>query len=192
MAWSYDFVSAVVSVGMWKEWVLSLVSGLPGPRILEIGHGPGHLQKKLLSDGITTFGLDFSSEMIKIANKNIQRIGLEPNLVNGLAQNLPFLEGYFDQVVTTFPTEFIVDPNSVKEIHRVLKHGGNLLILPVAWITGNNLFEKTAAWLFQVTGQANPPEDYHLKIFESMNFRTRVEYRFVRKSKLLIIHATKQ
>ena len=44
MAWTYDLVAAVVSVGMWTSWVRSTLTYLNGPQVLELGHGPGHLQ----------------------------------------------------------------------------------------------------------------------------------------------------
>jgi ubiquinone/menaquinone biosynthesis C-methylase UbiE len=46
-AWSYDLVAAVVSLGQWNHWVGSVLPYLPGVNILEIGHGPGHLQRLL-------------------------------------------------------------------------------------------------------------------------------------------------
>lgn len=42
-AWAYDFVATSVSVGMWDEWVFSVLPALEGPIVLELGHGPGHL-----------------------------------------------------------------------------------------------------------------------------------------------------
>ncbi len=47
-AFTYDLVAATVSLGRWKDWVLSVVPFIEGTRILEIGHGPGHLQRALL------------------------------------------------------------------------------------------------------------------------------------------------
>ena len=47
-AFAYDLVAAAVSLGRWKKWVLSVVPFLEGNQILEIGHGPGHLQSALL------------------------------------------------------------------------------------------------------------------------------------------------
>ncbi len=45
-AWTYDLVSATVSLGHWQEWVRASLPYLHG-RTLEIGYGPGHLQTYL-------------------------------------------------------------------------------------------------------------------------------------------------
>ncbi|MFN2198120.1 MAG: hypothetical protein ACK2UW_18520, partial [Anaerolineales bacterium] len=47
LAWSYDYVASTVSLGLWNEWVLSVLTDMIRPPILEIGHGPGHLQAAL-------------------------------------------------------------------------------------------------------------------------------------------------
>ena len=51
-AWAYDFVATAVSVGMWNEWVLSIIPYLEGPKVLELGHGPGHLLLTLKKNSI--------------------------------------------------------------------------------------------------------------------------------------------
>ena len=42
-AFTYDLVAATVSFGDWKNWVYSILPFINGTRILELGHGPGHL-----------------------------------------------------------------------------------------------------------------------------------------------------
>jgi ubiquinone/menaquinone biosynthesis C-methylase UbiE len=147
-AWSYDLVSWTVSLGRWKAWVEAVVPFLPGPKILEVGHGPGHLQAALYSRGIWSCGLDESRWMSAIASKRSSR------LVSGLAQKLPFSNEAFSQVVATFPAEFIFEVATLTEIFRVLEPEGNFVLLPIAWITGKRFFERMAAWLFRFTGEA--------------------------------------
>jgi ubiquinone/menaquinone biosynthesis C-methylase UbiE len=62
-AWSYDFIASLVSLGNWKRWIITVLPHLEGPRVLELGHGPGHLQRALLNKGINTFGIDESRSM---------------------------------------------------------------------------------------------------------------------------------
>ena len=58
LAFTYDLVAASVSFNRWKDWVMSVVPFIEGKRILEIGHGPGHLQRLLLSLGLIAVGID--------------------------------------------------------------------------------------------------------------------------------------
>ena len=153
-SWSYDWVAWVVSIGRWKDWVLSTLPYLTGPEVLEVGHGPGHLQAALLRNGVHAFGLDESPQMGLRAYQRLRRQGLSCCLVNGYAQSMPFPAQAFSQVVATFPSEYIFDEDVAAEIYRVLMPGGAAVILPSAIITGSSLFDRLAALLFRLTAQA--------------------------------------
>ena len=153
-AWTYDFVAAVISLGCWNGWVRSILPYVHGPRVLELGHGPGHLQLALHERSFQAFGLEESRQMSRQAARHLYKKGIKSNLLRGLAQNLPFTQNTFQSVVLTFPSEYIFDPRTLTEIQRVLMPGGQLAILPIAWITGKRPLERLAAWLFRVTGEA--------------------------------------
>ena len=200
-AWTYDWVAAIVSLGRWNSWVKAVLPYLPGPKVLELGHGPGHLQVALNRAGFVSFGMDASKQMGRLAQSNIRKAGIVPLLVNGYAQSMPFPDASLNQVVATFPTEYIFDPATVKEVYRILLPGGRLVVLLVAWITGRGLLERAAAWLFRVTKQA-PPETPGstaqselrdalaarlVARLESTGFQTKVEFVELRSSILMII-----
>ncbi|MCL4258846.1 MAG: hypothetical protein KJZ53_10020, partial [Anaerolineales bacterium] len=77
-----------------------------------------------------------------------------PLLVRADGRRLPFRSGAFQHIVATFPTEYIVQASTLTEARRTLSASGNLVLLPVAWITGRNLLERLAAALFRITSQA--------------------------------------
>ena len=152
-AWTYDLVAAAVSLGRWKSWVHSSIPYLQG-RVLEIGFGPGHLQQSLNEKGLSAFGIDESRQMVRQASRRLQKRKYTLRLARGLAQSLPFQTQTFDSVVSTFPSEYIFAPQTLKEIRRVLVPDGRLVILPTAWITGTRPLEMAASWLFRFTGEA--------------------------------------
>jgi ubiquinone/menaquinone biosynthesis C-methylase UbiE len=191
-AWTYDFVAALVSVEMWNEWVFSVLPELNGPRVLELGFGPGHLQLALHQQSFQAFGLDQSKEMVTIAKKRLLESGFTSNLVNGFAQYLPFERCSFNQIVATFPTEFIVDQLTLEEFWRVLKPGGTMIVLPVAWVTGETLIKRAAAWLFRITGQSPEWNDQLLEPFQKRGFVTQVKHMKLESSDLVIIKAEKR
>jgi ubiquinone/menaquinone biosynthesis C-methylase UbiE len=154
MAWTYDWVAAIVSLGRWKSWIESSLSYLDGEKVLELGHGPGHLMVKIMQSGKQGFGIDLSPHMAGIASARIKRLSLPIALSTARAQKLPFDAGEFDHVVATFPTEYILEETTLSEIYRVLKPGGAAVIVAVAYITGTSLLERAAAWLFRITGQS--------------------------------------
>jgi ubiquinone/menaquinone biosynthesis C-methylase UbiE len=192
-AFAYDGVAAIVSIGLWRKWVLSVLPDLPGPRVLEVGHGPGHLQIALKKAGVTAYGLDESRQMGYVARRRLLRQGHSPALARGLAQSMPFPNETFDQVVATFPSEYITDPHTLGEIYRVLKPGGSAILLPIAWITGRRLFERAAAWLFRFTGQAALDwwEDRLFVPVQQARFTTQVDKKVLGPSTLLTVKATK-
>lgn len=190
-AWTYDLVSTIVSVGMWNDWIVSILDDLDGKSILELGHGPGHLQEALFSANKNTFGLDRSPHMSRIAKNRLSNKGLHFSLVSGVAQHLPFPTNKFNCVTATFPTEYIIDPETLSEIYRVLRSGGKLVIIPLAWITGRSLFHRAAALIFQITGQVSEWDEKQLSPYSQAGFQVEHCFRQVRASKILVIRAQK-
>lgn len=194
-AWTYDLVSATVSLGRWQDWVRTVVPFVEGMRVLELGHGPGHLQRILLSRGLLAFGLDESRQMGLLARRRLSKSGYTQfGLSRGLAQSLPFPAETFDSVISTFPSNYIFDSSTLLEVRRTLRSGGRFIVLPVAWITGNKLMERYAAAFFRVTGQApsDPVEIVSERMkqpFMAAGFDVEIEQVEVKSSLVLIIVA---
>jgi len=186
MAWSYDFVARVVSWGRWKDWVLTVLPYVKGSQILEIGHGPGHLQVALQQKGVRTFGVDVSRQMGQQARKRILKRDFTPKLIRGYAQHMPFRDRIFDQIVATFPTEYIHSEETLREVYRTLTPGGTLLVLPAAWITGKRLADRGFATLFRVTGQSSDWNPEWLVPLKKAGFQPEVKM-ITRKTWALVI-----
>lgn len=212
-AFAYDLVAATVSLGRWKEWVLSVLPFIVGTRILEIGHGPGHLQRALLSQGLLSVGIDESVSMGRLAKRNLRRTlasgqmngswtsspkasYAQIRLTRGLAQHLPFPSGCFDTVVATFPADYIFDPITLEEARRVLTPGGRFVILPGASILGRGFMDRAMAFLFRITGEtpANLSQVLHErsgKVFARSNFHVQIHELEIKSSMVFILVATK-
>jgi len=190
-AWAYDGVTYLVSLGAWQKWVQSVLPYIDGPRTLEIGHGPGHLLIGLYQKGINAYGLDESPQMGQLAKRRVECLGLCPKLIRGDAQTLPFVDESIHQVVMTFPAEYILKPVTLSEIHRVLVNGGEALILPVAWITGRKPWERAAAWINWVTGEAPSWDERVLDPLKKTGFKVSWEMIDFPSSKIVLIHLVK-
>ncbi len=152
LAWSYDLVAGAVSLGQWNEWVRCMIPLIQGSTILELGFGPGHLQMELTQKGFLVYGLDESRQMAHQASRRLRKNRVPGNLVRGLSQHLPF-QTTFDTVITTFPSEYIFDPYTIKEIYRVLVPGGRLIVLLSVLIGNPHIPEKAISWLSRIAGQ---------------------------------------
>ena len=190
-AWTYDGVASIVSMGAWIKWVQSVLPFVDGPRTLEIGYGPGHLLVGLYQKGIKAYGLDESIQMGKLAKKRVERLGLRPNLIRGDAQTLPFANESFHQVVITFPAEYILNSPTLSEIHRVLIKGGVALVIPVAWITGRKPWERVAAWVNRITGEAPAWDERVLDPLKRVGFEVSWEMINFSYSKIVLVHLLK-
>lgn len=151
LAWTYDAIAYLVSVGQWNAWVLSAREAVTSFPVLEIGHGPGHL---LVGLGPRAVGADSSRQMSRIAQRRLRRAGIQPRLVRARSQELPFRSASFGCLVSTFPAEYILEPASIQEAWRVLRAGARLVIVAMAEIRGQGALDRLANWLFRVTGQA--------------------------------------
>lgn len=194
LAWTYDHVASIVSLGHWQDWVHSALPYLNG-RVLEIGFGPGHLQRFLYVKNLLVFGLDESRQMARQASRRLRKQGAISRLSRGYAQYIPFPGGAFDSVVSTFPSDYIFDPLTLKEIKRVLTPAGRLIILPMAWITGKRPLERLAAGLFRLSGEApGKPGPLSTTIgdrFSPLGFDVHSELVEFKASQVLVIVAEK-
>ena len=206
-AFTYDLVAAAVSFNRWKSWVVSVVPFVQGNEILEIGHGPGHLQHVLRAQSLRVVGIDESPQMGRLARRNLRRQSYlrtqdstenphrsdftEISLTRGIAQRLPFQDQAFDTIVATFPTEYITDSATLAEIKRCLRDKGRLVVLPVA-LPKNQFLD----WLFKVTHQ-RPLEALEIiqarliEPFIKAGYKTDVETLDLPTGTLLIVLAKK-
>ncbi len=197
LAWTYDPVASLVSLGRWDIWVQAAISFVKGIDVLELGFGPGHLQAKLVGAGFRTTGIDESSQMVRRASSRLKTLGgAEPQLVRGLAQDLPFGKQAFDTIVSTFPSEYIFERRTLDEARRVLRDDGTLVIIPAASIVGKQAGDRIAAWIFRVTHEApaSPEEVFSARLearLQEAGWEGRFHTLELRSSLVFIIEAQK-
>jgi len=195
---------------------MSIFPYIEGTRILEIGFGPGHLQRLLLSRGLTAVGIDESWQMASLAARRIRKAFpklstqskrksdksvqfqlsdyAQVNLTRGLAQHLPFKDQAFDTIVATFPAEYIFHEETLLEVKRCLSDRGRFIVLPVAMQIGRGILDRAMALLFRVTHQApvDPLEIVKEKLtkpFVDAGFEVEIKELQVKSSLLLVVVA---
>lgn len=153
LAWAYDAISAAVSLGRWQAWGTAALPFAPGARVLELGHGPGHLLERLAAEGRTATGLDLSPQMGRLAARRLGRLGFPAQLVRGRGQALPFAGAAFDAVIAAFPAPYVLEPATLAAIRRVIRPGGRLVIVPQAGLIGDGILARAIEGLYAITGQ---------------------------------------
>jgi demethylmenaquinone methyltransferase/2-methoxy-6-polyprenyl-1,4-benzoquinol methylase len=145
---SYDRVNRIFTFGRDRSWrkeaARELLKSRPG-RILDLCTGTGDFLLELgrraheSAERISITGFDFSAEMLVEARRKLEKAhgamgGTESTFVEGDAREMPFEDGFFDSMGITFGLRNLVYENSsaslhLKEMHRVLKAGGELVVL---------------------------------------------------------------
>lgn len=135
---TYDLMNQLMTFGLDKKWRKQLALYLPkgnNLKVLDLATGTGD-QIIALFKGTSRIrkivGVDLSPEMLAIGKKKIERkdYAHQVSFKQASALNLPFKEDSFDAVTLSFGIRNFTDVlAALKEIRRVLKPKGRLLIL---------------------------------------------------------------
>jgi SAM-dependent methyltransferase len=97
----------------------------PGSRVLEIGAAQGLYVAALQRAGYSPSGIEPWAPAIETGRRVGARLGIELDLVEGIAEELPWPDGSFELVLAISVMEHVTDPYRVTaEAHRVLRPGG--------------------------------------------------------------------
>lgn len=147
-----------------QRWSLSHISIKPNAYILDVGCGGGKAFQELalISSSGKVCGIDYSEEIVQLAQK-INKTFIENGhveIMHGSVSSLPFRDGMFN-LVTAFEAYYFW-PNFIddlKEIKRVLKPGGTLLIANEVY--KHEKFEKrNVQWAKWGNMMLHTPEEY--------------------------------
>jgi ubiquinone/menaquinone biosynthesis C-methylase UbiE len=175
LAWSYDAVAWLSSLGQWSAWRRTALTRVPPGSVLELGFGTGHLQVEAGRRGLHLFGVDASAQMARLARRRLRRAGRPLSIVQAQAQALPFPSHSMGSAFSTFPSEYIFDPKTLVEIRRVLVSDGPLIVVLSARIRPRFPWEHVTRWLYDLTGQAPGPDPKWLDPFLQAGFAARYE-----------------
>jgi ubiquinone/menaquinone biosynthesis C-methylase UbiE len=125
----YDRMESLMEAGGFRLWRARLWSRVHGPRVLELGVGTGK-NFPYYPAGVQVTAIDFSPRMLERAERAAQGDDVAVTLLLADAQALPFPDASFDTVAATFVFCSVPDPVlGLREAHRVLAPGGQLLLL---------------------------------------------------------------
>ena len=151
VASKYDVMNDLMSMGLhrvWKAYTVQVANLKEGDQVLDIAGGTGDLSmafaKKVGASGRVVH-TDINEAMLSTGRDRLVDQGLAlPTLVCD-AEKLPFPDGHFNVVSVAFGLRNMTHKDvALKEMCRVLKPGGKLLVLEFSKVA--KPLEKTYDW----------------------------------------------
>lgn len=139
---AYDEISRQIAPAL--EHCVARLDPRPGEKILDLATGTGWTSRLVARRGADVIGADIATELLAAATERARKEGLKIEYQIGDAEKLPFANGTFDGVVSTFGVMFASRPEAAAgELARVCKRGGRIAL--ATWSPDSTVFK-----MFQV------------------------------------------
>lgn len=132
----YDLANTILSLGihhLWRKTLVKLSGAHTGEKVLDCATGTGDLAiefKKVVGPQGAVLGTDFCKGMLDLAPAKARSQNLNIQFEIQDVTKLPYPDATFDIVSISFGIRNVEKPvQGIKEMLRVLKPGGRLMIL---------------------------------------------------------------
>ena len=157
------------------DWGLGRVSIAKNCTILDVGCGGGRTLSKLAAMATQgkVYGIDHSEESVATSKRVNARLIRERRVEvhHGSVSQLPFRESTFD-LVTAVETHFCWPnlPTDMREVLRVLKTGGKLIVIAEVYKGANNTVANLAEKYASRAGMKMLDIDEHRELFTQAGY----------------------
>jgi ubiquinone/menaquinone biosynthesis C-methylase UbiE len=150
-----DFTALATYIADVGELVVTRAGVEPGMLVLDVACGTGNAARPAARAGARVTGLDLVPKLLEAGRAKARAEGLEIDWQEGDAEDLPFPDGRFDRVLSTFGHMFAPrHQRTATEMARVCRRGG--AIVTATWTPGG-----VAGDIFKASGSfMPPPPDY--------------------------------
>ena len=167
-------------LGLWRmnaqhskltDWGLEHVAIGEADTILDIGCGGGRTVSKLavIAKRGRVYGLDYSEDSVAVARRTNDRAiaASQVEILQGSVSHMPFVDNQFD-LITAVETHFFWPdlPGDMREVFRVLKPGGSLLLIAEVYRGSATRTGRLADKYVALTGMTLLTVDEHRKLLE--------------------------
>ena len=150
----YDEISRGISDAI--EHGVHRLGVRPGDRILDLATGTGWTSRRVARFGARVTGVDIAADLLEAARAKAERDLLRIEYEIGDAENLPFQDGAFDAVISTFGVMFASRQEAAAaELARVVRPGGRVAL--TTWAPDGNvrgMFEVMKKYMAPPPGPA--------------------------------------
>ena len=157
VAGNYDLMNDLMSLGVHRIWKRDFTSSSGvnlGDKVLDLAGGTGDIAA-LLSKRVGVKGRivlsDINEAMLNVGRRRLEDQGIVGNIRYAIAnaEKLPFESGEFDAVTIAFGLRNVTDKDAaLREMYRVLKPGGKVMILEFSKVQPEPLKAIYDAWSF--------------------------------------------
>ena len=147
----YDDISRAVADGI--EHCVVRLAAKRGENVLDVATGTGWTSRGAARDGAKVIGIDIGEGVIAAAREIAAAANLDIAYRVADAESLPFDDGEFDAVISTYGCLYVNRPKAAAaEFARVCRKGGRLAM--ATWLPHGNLFE-----MFEIIKRYMPGPD---------------------------------
>lgn len=129
---TYEQYMVSTLFGPWATRLIQVANPRPGERVLDVACGTGIVARRvspMVGSNGEVVGLDVNQNMLDVARATAKKDRLDIEWHQGRAEELPYLNGYFDLLMCQFGLMFFSDRRSaLAEMHRVLVENGRLAL----------------------------------------------------------------
>jgi arsenite methyltransferase len=148
---------------------VALAAFKEGETVLDLGSGGGidaFISTKYVGQEGKVYGLDMTDEMLELANRNKEKMGvMNVEFVKGYIEDIPLDDGIIDVITSNCVINLCEDKeDALREAYRVLKKGGRLAIADIVQLKDvpEDIKQSAEMWVGCISGALD------MKIYESI------------------------
>ncbi|MGO9488579.1 MAG: class I SAM-dependent methyltransferase [Solirubrobacteraceae bacterium] len=127
-----EYAEVAVRIEVVGEYVAERAGAAPGVELLDVATGTGNVSVPAARAGAKVTALDLTPKLLDKQRERAAAAGVEVDLIEGDAEQLPFRDSTFDRVTSCFGVMFAPRQQiAATELMRVLRPGGTLVL--AAW-----------------------------------------------------------
>lgn len=164
IAHRYDLLNHLLTLGIdhwWRKKAVQQIRTKPEAHYLDVATGTGDLTVELFRQKHPAFvvGVDISEGMLAVGRKKMERLGLSDRteLRNENCEALTLESDRFDACTVGFGIRNFQNPlMGLRQMHRVLKPGGELIVLEFSrprWRVITLLFDLYFVYILPLIGR---------------------------------------